>query len=174
MLFVLYTVFVALVYFVTLERLEKLITVRYVNHVLRYFVPFLLMTHVICISGNLTGVATQFNQVSLQILTFKCEWVDKLVNNFLGKDHSKANLVMRTGGYESTSPVHNIGSLILYIAFLPVANLIVKIASSFSSSGLQEDTSQTTRACFFLNKNLTLKTYVNFLAGYQVIFVVSS
>ena len=60
-LFVSYNVIATLVYFVILERLEKLITLRYVNHILRYFVPLLLMSHVICISGNLPVAAKQFN-----------------------------------------------------------------------------------------------------------------
>ena len=81
---------------------------------------------------------------------------------------------MRTAGYKSTSPVHNIGSLVLYMAFLPIVHLTIKIARCLISSGLQEGASRTTRACFFLNKNLNLKTYVNFLAGYQIIFVTSA
>ena len=72
----------------------------------------------------------------MQVLTYNLFDVSRLGDYLHGKEAGQTNTVLRTAGYYSLSPMHNMGSVYVYMTFLPVVHLTLKIVTCFTSSGL--------------------------------------
>ena len=82
----------------------------------------------ISISERIPGAAKQFNEELLQVLTFNFFHAKQLVSWLFGKEAALKATGLDSAGYYSESPLHNLGSLFVFMVLLPVLHLTLMLA----------------------------------------------
>ena len=171
---VLIVVITTMTYFLVLELLVKTVTTVNKKSILKNGESIILMGHLISVTKNIPGAPKQFNQELMQILKYNFFYASQFADWVFGKQSALSNTGLDTAGYYCESTVHNMGSVIVFLALTPVIHLLLLLAyCAIRIKRIKEDSARVTKAWFYLSQNTNSKMYINLIVGFQPVLICS-